>query len=540
MKYRKTLRTVSMLIFGLALATTAQTYASLRFNGSNTKAVLDGSYLDGNTHGNYAFEMWIKPFSLGGTLIGKTESWKDWTLDTMVNGGLRLRGTWPNYYWGDQEVGAGSIKANVWQHVCCSVADGLASFYVNGYRVGTESVQNPIDFYGQYPNSSAPSLDAAMAVGYTDSGTTPDYNFFNGLIYGIKVWSRTLSEDEVRAIATTGTPLSTNGLYNAVMLNEGSGTAIHDALTPLTGRVLTAQWSSENPPITSMLDVTNGLVAYFPFNGNANDASGNGHNGTVNGATLTTDRFGQANQAYLFGGASAYITVPFASSVFSGDFTASVWFNASDIAGGWPTLLYEENQSFLLEIAGLACGCAGPGHLISLSHYPPYPAGTFSWNLDWPEQTPIGMYQQVVVTKAGTNVTMYLNGQIVVVGNVTDPQTQLGQNLIIGNNGLGTAWGGQFHGVVDDIRIYNRALPAQEVEDLYYLEAPEQPWMTIQVKTVQVTMHVKSTKKYQLKASLDLKTWTNMGDPFVATSSEIIQEFNTIETGRYFQLLEVP
>ena len=41
-----------------------------------------------------------------------------------------------------------------------------------------------------------------------------------------------------------------------------------------------------------------GLVAYYPFNGNANDYSGNGHNGTVTGATLTTDRFGNPNSAY--------------------------------------------------------------------------------------------------------------------------------------------------------------------------------------------------------------------------------------------------
>ena len=42
---------------------------------------------------------------------------------------------------------------------------------------------------------------------------------------------------------------------------------------------------------------TNGLVGYWPFNGNANDESGNGNNGTVNGATLTTDRFGNSNSA---------------------------------------------------------------------------------------------------------------------------------------------------------------------------------------------------------------------------------------------------
>ncbi len=45
---------------------------------------------------------------------------------------------------------------------------------------------------------------------------------------------------------------------------------------------------------------TNGLVGYWPFNGNANDESGNGNNGTNNGATLTADRFGNANSAYGF------------------------------------------------------------------------------------------------------------------------------------------------------------------------------------------------------------------------------------------------
>ncbi len=45
---------------------------------------------------------------------------------------------------------------------------------------------------------------------------------------------------------------------------------------------------------------TTGLVGWWPFNGNANDESGNGNNGTVNGAILTSDRFGIANKAYSF------------------------------------------------------------------------------------------------------------------------------------------------------------------------------------------------------------------------------------------------
>ena len=52
-----------------------------------------------------------------------------------------------------------------------------------------------------------------------------------------------------------------------------------------------------------------GLVAYYPFNGNAKDESGNGHNGKVNGATLTIDRHGDSNKAYSFDGMDDEILV---------------------------------------------------------------------------------------------------------------------------------------------------------------------------------------------------------------------------------------
>jgi hypothetical protein len=72
---------------------------------------------------------------------------------------------------------------------------------------------------------------------------------------------------------------------------------------------------------------TNGLVGWWPFNGNANDESGNGNNGTVNGATLTTDRFGNANSAYSFNG-NQYIDITNTNGLNStNSISMSIWFN---------------------------------------------------------------------------------------------------------------------------------------------------------------------------------------------------------------------
>ena len=73
------------------------------------------------------------------------------------------------------------------------------------------------------------------------------------------------------------------------------------------------------------------MIGYWPFNGNANDESGNGNNGTVNGATLTTDRFGNLNSAYNFSGLD-YILGD-ASNFPSGNSarTISFWYNADSL-----------------------------------------------------------------------------------------------------------------------------------------------------------------------------------------------------------------
>ena len=71
----------------------------------------------------------------------------------------------------------------------------------------------------------------------------------------------------------------------------------------------------------------NGLVAYYPFNGNANDESGNKNNGIVKGATLTTDRFGRKASAYSFNGTTSLISMP--SPFYNGERVSKLTFSCS-------------------------------------------------------------------------------------------------------------------------------------------------------------------------------------------------------------------
>ena len=298
-----------------------------------------------------------------------------------------------------------------------------------------------------------------------------------------------------------------------------------------TPTVVISSPPSPNPPFSE------GLIAYYPFNGNVNDASGNGINGVVHGATLTKDRFGNPNGAYYFDGTSAYITTPLTSAIFGGNFTASVWFNAYDLANGWPTLLWEQNESFSIGLGGDLCGCDSPRYLFTGCSYAP---GTHSWLLSRRVRTPLNTDCQVVVTKVGTSVTMYWNGQVADTGQVTSPTMVAGQNLTIGQQDpLRNLDYTGFHGVIDDIRIYNRALSNDEVADLYSYESAQSASLTIEVKQVRVNMSVVLGKRYQLETSNNLSTWTAYGVPFVATSSKMSLDFDVITGPRYFRISDV-
>jgi hypothetical protein len=210
---------------------------------------------------------------------------------------------------------------------------------------------------------------------------------------------------------------------------------------------------------------SNGLVGWWPFNGNANDESGNGNNGTIYGASLSTDRNNYSNAAYNFNGSSNYILIPNNNNLNSNYITISIWFNTSSKSFG--SLIYKTNSSAINEqyscvvnyptndntIWSIKNGnnCNKPG------------MGWQSTNLN--SNISDGNWHQLILTYNGSVSNIFLDQKLVSISSFNSSVIDVcGGDINIGK-GYNSVY--MFNGKIDDIGIWNRALDSNEVKLLY-------------------------------------------------------------------------
>jgi len=205
-----------------------------------------------------------------------------------------------------------------------------------------------------------------------------------------------------------------------------------------------------------------GLVTYYPFKGNADDASGNEFHGTVIGPTKTIDRFGKSEEAYSFDGINDFIDVSTKQTNLpeaNQPHTISTWVLLPSISPtsfqnllSWGTR--SSNQRRSLGFYSNQLTFVGESNDL-----------TGSINLNRSQ------WYQVTSVYDGTVLKLFVNGVLDSFADKTLNTT--GQKLRIGTIALPSN-GEYFKGSLDDIRIYNRALLDDEVKALYEMEAVQE------------------------------------------------------------------
>ncbi|MGD1085612.1 MAG: LamG-like jellyroll fold domain-containing protein [Verrucomicrobiota bacterium] len=358
--------------------------------------------------------------------------------------------------------------SDVWHHLAFIHDFNEDRVYMDGVQIGTN------DFSGD--PSIACSPESVMSIGYflyTDGGYVAPS--FIGAIRWLRVscvarYTGNLITPPVNVPAPDA---FTQVLFDFRNLPTGTSTVYDLSPNRFVGTVAVGFSGATSPNFVPLPQyVTNGLVAYYPFNGNASDATGNGNDGTVCGATLTQDRFGVSNSAYSFDGVTDYIAIPDFPQADTSSHTISFWVSANSWTNiPTPSQLYVD----ILGKDGSPRQWVFQGKRTGQIRCTVFTSSGENI-LDSIAQLQTNQWYHVAAVWDGTNESAFING--VFDSSIPAPGTLIqGSNPVrIGGDPIGDQ---QFlDGKIDDVRIYNRALSSNEIAELYVYESTNGPSFT--------------------------------------------------------------
>ena len=391
-------------------------------------------------------------------------------------------------------VSSTNISLNEWHHVTFTFDNISLKLYLNGILVS--ETQKPPTFSLNTNGSSG------LSVGCSNQANGYWYES-DAKIDKLGFWNRALTQQEISALHTSNavsTALTCSITTSDSTLCLGQSTTLSVGNTPPS--------STNCGTLTGSL--ANGLVGYWPFCGNANDLSGNGNNGTVNGATLTTDRFGNANSAYSFDGVNDYIRIINSPTLNNASVAISGWFNtnnlpiddgiyAKGIIGKWwqsSSICNSNYNSYLLCLtkpSGLQNTFLGA----ATDYYAGnnfYTSTTISTN-NW--------YHFTFIHNSTTGGSLYINGNLINSNSISGSICNSINDLIMGadiSNGNVYRF---FNGKLDDIGIWNRALSPSEIQQLYTQGQSTYSWSPGGATTPTITVSPTQTTTYTVTTTVN-------------------------------------
>ena len=202
------------------------------------------------------------------------------------------------------------------------------------------------------------------------------------------------------------------------------------------------------------MSATTGLVAAYGFDEGSGttvtDASGNGNNGTITNATwAATGKYGEALQ---FNGTNALVTIPDAASLhLSTGMTLEAWVNPSTVNANWRDVIYKGNDNFYLEATSTNSSHPDAGMIAGGSYADAFGTAALTANT----------WSYLTETYDGSTLRLYVNGTQVASTAHTGTIATSTNPLQIGGDSI---YGQYFAGLIDEVRVYNVALTAAQIQ----------------------------------------------------------------------------
>ncbi len=248
--------------------------------------------------------------------------------------------------------------------------------------------------------------------------------------------------------STTAGSISTSGLFTAPSVSSKTTVTVTATSQADTTKKASATVTVNPPGQTG----GTGLVAAYSFDENTGttvtDLSGNGNNGTISNATWTTGKFGSALN---FNGSSSRVTIPDSASLdLSTGMTLEAWVKPNAALSGWQDVVYKGDDRYYL-MGSSNTNVPDVGATSTTAHTNLYAKSALA----------TGTWAHLAATFDGTTLNFYINGTLVASNTWSGTLSTSTNPLTIGSDSI---YGQFFNGVIDEVRVYNRALSQTEVQ----------------------------------------------------------------------------
>ncbi len=319
------------------------------------------------------------------------------------------------------------LTVNQWNHIAVAYNTTHVFFYLNGVSDGTSALAG----------GTIDSTTNVLRIG-ADTGVTPIQEFLNGSIDEVRIYNRALTAEEVA------------GLYNGTKSNH-----IELWTTPVQGGL------NDTPAPTSSNEA--GLVGYWKLDGDATDSSGQGNNGVVTGANATNA--GRWNGAYYFYGPGSSNMINMSNNrpslnISTGNFSGFAWIKFVNNADGYQTIMGK------LPVGGSGWMFMTYNVTVnnSLKLYYSVSDGTATAGYSTGSIADNSWHHVGFTTDRSSVSTFYIDGAS---SGTLNTAARTGSLENTADFKIGLYAGYDPTGTIDEVRLYNRTLSADEVKELY-------------------------------------------------------------------------